>query len=90
MTVARNPHMIRAMEGNTHDKVDQAERFYEAGDYKRARALAGELLDKEWLEAGERDRLKRILSATRTDVAVIIAMLFTFCVLVFLVLKYAF
>jgi hypothetical protein len=82
--------MIGGMEGNTHDKVDQAERFYEAGDYKQARALADGLLADESLEAGERDRLKRILSATGTDVAVIIAMLFTFCVLVFLVLKYAF
>jgi hypothetical protein len=89
LTGTRNPLMIRGMEGDTHDRVDQAERLYEAGDYKQARALADGLLDAEWLEAGERDRLKRILSATRTDVGVVIAMAFTFCVLVFLVLKYA-
>ncbi len=78
------------MEENTHETVDRIERLYEAGDYRTARALAAKLAGDDRLEAGERDRIDRVLAATGTDKAVVAAIAFTLGVLVFLVLRYGF
>lgn len=77
------------MEETPHAEVDNVERLYEAGDYKRARPLAAELLRNEALEAGERERLEQVLRASKTDSVVVMALVFTFCMLAFLVIKYA-
>jgi hypothetical protein len=72
------------------NQVARAERFYQVGDYKQARALAKILIDDETLSHDDRKALERILRATGTDPVAALAILFTFCLLVFLVLKYAF
>jgi hypothetical protein len=71
-------------------QVERAERLYQAGDYKLARALAKKRLEDETLSSDDRKAAEQILRATGTDPVAALAILFTFCLLVFLVLKYAF
>lgn len=63
--------------------------MYEVGDYREARRLASALAGEHTLQEAERDRVRRILEATRTDPVVIMALAFSCCLLVYLVLKYA-
>jgi len=74
------------MSAPRENTLEKAEKLYEVGDYREARRLASAIEGDDSLKAGERDRARRILEATRTDP---VALVFSCCLLIFLVLKYA-
>ena len=82
--------MISPMNEPIEKKIRKTEALYDVGDYKAARQLAIELDGDPVLEETDRTRVRRILKATQSDSVVIMAIIFSFLVLVFLVLKYAF
>lgn len=69
--------------------ADQAELYYRAGDFRRARRLATELLGESGLEPQERARLEQILRTTGIDSVSVMAILFTLLVFLFLCVRYA-
>ncbi len=76
---------------SVYPQVDltNAERFLDAGDYKQARELALKLkASADKMSEQDISRVKRILAATGTDPAVVVGFLFTFGVIVFLLIKY--
>ncbi|MCP4679727.1 MAG: hypothetical protein GY854_30405 [Deltaproteobacteria bacterium] len=77
------------MSGDPQVDLANAERLLDAGDYKRARALVLELKASAD-EMSERDakRVRRVLAATGTDPAVVAGFLFTFGVIIFLLIQY--
>ena len=71
-------------------QIVRVEKLYDAGDYKQARKLARTLLAEGEMTASHRQRLEKVLAATGTDNVAVMAIVFTLCVLVFLVVKYGF
>ena len=68
-------------------KIDQAERCYEAGDFRSARRLATEVLS---VEGGgkEESRARKLLKATGIDPAAVGVFVLTLGLFVFLIVHY--
>ncbi len=70
------------------DRLDEIEKLYTVGDYKRARALLKRFKTAGDISAGERERLERIERAMQSDKGVWAALAFTLLVLIFLAAKF--
>ena len=69
-------------------QIEKMETLYTLGDYKLAKAAADALAEED-LDDESRKRVKKVRAGTRMDPVAIGAMVFTFLVLAFLVVKYA-
>ena len=78
------------MNDTMKNKLREAQRRYNVGDYKIARSLALALEKESDLKKEDRAEVERILKATGTDMVIVMALVFSLLLLVFLVLNYAF
>jgi hypothetical protein len=69
-------------------QIEKMETLYALGDYKLAKSSA-DALAKENLDEKSRRRVEKVRAGTRIDPVAIGAMVFTFLVLAYLVVKYA-
>ena len=68
--------------------LDEIEKLYTVGDYKRALALLKRYRTDGDISVGERERLDRLERAMRSDKGVWAAFAFTLLVLIFLAAKF--
>ena len=84
--------MIRTMTEAQNIPTDKSliklEKLYNVGDYKQAKSLANSLLESHQLTDEEKARIQKVLAATRTDPAAIIAFALTFGLMMYLFIKY--
>jgi hypothetical protein len=74
---------------NLKSELDKVDMFYDVGDFKRARQLSHQLIDDHPLEDSDRNRIDRVLAATRTDPMAIGAIVFTVALMVYIFVRYA-
>ena len=78
------------MAQGTVKRIELAERYIEAGDFRRARAIVQQLKkEREQLETGESERLEKIIRIVGIDPAVVIGFAITFGLIVYLFVHYA-
>ncbi len=82
------PSMKRPPSNDTDSSLELLERLYRVGDYRQARALTRRLSKSADLSDKERSRVESVAASMRTDSGAIVAFVFTFLVLGYLVLKF--
>jgi len=72
----------------TNERLAEARRSYDRGDFRSARRLASSTLEDGELPPSDREEARRLLAATGIDPVAVLVFAGTLALLVFLVIRY--